>query len=93
MYEMYGQVRCISHCCVEFCAHACGCSHLTKIVVTTTTLPGWVQLADQLDRQQLPTLQQLHIQHTENLRLEDLWQLQDILRVSCPFLHCPCLAA
>jgi len=86
-------MRCICRCYVEFCAHACGCSQLTKIVVTTTTLPGWVQLADQLDRQQLPTLQQLHIQHSENIGLEGLLQLQDILKVSYTFVHCPCMAA
>jgi hypothetical protein len=88
-----GAMSCISRCYVEFCAHACGCSHLTKIVVTTTTRPGWVQLADKLERQQLPNLQQLHIQHSENLGVEDLLQLQDILKVSYTFVHCRCMAA
>lgn len=63
------------------------CRHLTSLWVTSSTLdPVWPGFAAALAQQQLPSLRELHIQHSSQTDAAHLAQLQAILQVNGP-LH------
>lgn len=57
------------------------CRHLTSLSVTSSKDPVWPGFAAALAQQQLPSLRELHIQHSSQTDAAHLGQLQTILQV------------
>lgn len=57
------------------------CRHLTSLWVTSSKDPVWPGCAAALAQQQLPSLRELHIQHSSQTDAAHLAQLQAILQV------------